>query len=205
MIRGKKNYLPPHPLIIGFGLLFRLDESSLGAHLNERRVRGEEDGTSDIITESGPLEEDISDSDSDQEGTEVETKADDCTISSSEPNDNPSGNGVASVTPQLEDIFDRALGIGATTTSGMNYTVEAAAQTNIEEEHDEEDRKATGRDNPYVSKAERRKLKKGGRAGGHTETEHQPEEVKDAAGVSVDQSDTNIPSSKPGGGKVGRG
>ncbi|XP_057853407.2 uncharacterized protein LOC131063572 [Cryptomeria japonica] len=39
MIRGRKNFLPPHPLIMGFGILFRLDESSLGSHLNERRVR----------------------------------------------------------------------------------------------------------------------------------------------------------------------
>ncbi|KAJ7534886.1 hypothetical protein O6H91_12G008600 [Diphasiastrum complanatum] len=41
MIRGKKNFLPPCPLVMGFGLLFRLDESSLGAHLNERRIRAE--------------------------------------------------------------------------------------------------------------------------------------------------------------------
>ncbi|KAK1294026.1 hypothetical protein QJS10_CPA16g01710 [Acorus calamus] len=39
MIRGKKNFLPPHPLVMGFGILFRLDESSLASHINERRVR----------------------------------------------------------------------------------------------------------------------------------------------------------------------
>ncbi|PWA57840.1 zinc knuckle CCHC-type [Artemisia annua] len=43
MIRGKKNFLHPHPLIMGFGILFCLDETSLGSHLNERRVRGEEE------------------------------------------------------------------------------------------------------------------------------------------------------------------
>ena len=41
MVRGKKNFLPPNPLVMGFGLLFRLDDSSIAAHLNERRVRGE--------------------------------------------------------------------------------------------------------------------------------------------------------------------
>lgn len=41
MIRGRKNFLPPHPLIMGFGVLFRMDESSLGSHVNERRVRSE--------------------------------------------------------------------------------------------------------------------------------------------------------------------
>ncbi|KAJ4967979.1 hypothetical protein NE237_014680 [Protea cynaroides] len=48
MIRGKKNFLPPHPLIMGFSVLFRLDESSLGSHLNERRVKGEDEGGHDV-------------------------------------------------------------------------------------------------------------------------------------------------------------
>ncbi|XP_042510174.1 nuclear export mediator factor NEMF homolog [Macadamia integrifolia] len=52
MIRGKKNFLPPHPLIMGFGILFRLDESSLGSHFNERRVKGEDEGGHDV-DESG--------------------------------------------------------------------------------------------------------------------------------------------------------
>jgi predicted ribosome quality control (RQC) complex YloA/Tae2 family protein len=41
MIRGKKNFLPPHTLVMGFGILFRMDESSLGSHINERRVKSE--------------------------------------------------------------------------------------------------------------------------------------------------------------------
>ncbi|KAK8952600.1 hypothetical protein KSP39_PZI004325 [Platanthera zijinensis] len=52
MIRGKKNFLPPHPLVMGFGILFRLDESSLGSHLNERRVRGEDEGAHEKDTDS---------------------------------------------------------------------------------------------------------------------------------------------------------
>ncbi|KAF2312706.1 hypothetical protein GH714_039704 [Hevea brasiliensis] len=46
MIRG--------PLIMGFGLLLCLDECSLGSHLNERRVRSEEEGMN-YDEESGPL------------------------------------------------------------------------------------------------------------------------------------------------------
>ncbi|KAF9584764.1 hypothetical protein BGW38_005269 [Lunasporangiospora selenospora] len=38
MIRGKKNFLPPVQLVYGFGFLFKLDDSSIGAHLNERKV-----------------------------------------------------------------------------------------------------------------------------------------------------------------------
>ena len=37
MIRGKKNFLPPNPLVMGIGLLFVLDESSLARHLGERK------------------------------------------------------------------------------------------------------------------------------------------------------------------------
>ena len=40
MIRGRKNYLPPNPLVMGFGLLFRVDESCIAHHLGERRIRG---------------------------------------------------------------------------------------------------------------------------------------------------------------------
>jgi hypothetical protein len=38
MIRGKKNYLPPSPLEMGLGVLFRLgDEASIARHQNDRR------------------------------------------------------------------------------------------------------------------------------------------------------------------------
>lgn len=40
MIYGKKNYLPPMPLEMGFGLLFRLgDEDSVARHAKERKIR----------------------------------------------------------------------------------------------------------------------------------------------------------------------
>ncbi|KAF9281020.1 hypothetical protein BGZ68_006891 [Mortierella alpina] len=38
MIRGKKNFLPPVQLVYGFGFLFKLDDSSIGNHLNERKA-----------------------------------------------------------------------------------------------------------------------------------------------------------------------
>ena len=39
MIYGKKNYLPPMPLEIGFGVMFRLDDGSVGRHLSDRKER----------------------------------------------------------------------------------------------------------------------------------------------------------------------
>ncbi|KAI8086191.1 fibronectin-binding protein A N-terminus-domain-containing protein [Halteromyces radiatus] len=47
MIRGKKNFLPPVQLVYGFGYLFKLDESSIGNHINEKRQELEQDGDQD--------------------------------------------------------------------------------------------------------------------------------------------------------------
>ncbi|KAF9346640.1 hypothetical protein BGX26_001841 [Mortierella sp. AD094] len=52
MIRGKKNFLPPVQLVYGFGLLFKLDESSIGNHLNERRAPRIEDTDNTVESES---------------------------------------------------------------------------------------------------------------------------------------------------------
>lgn len=39
MVRGKKNFLPPLYLIMGFGFMFRLDEESIPRHAEDRKVR----------------------------------------------------------------------------------------------------------------------------------------------------------------------
>lgn len=53
MIRGKKNYLPPSQLIMGLGIMFRLEESSIERHKDERRVKvvDEESETADLVIE----------------------------------------------------------------------------------------------------------------------------------------------------------
>jgi len=43
MVRGKRNYLPPTQLAMGFGFLFKLEESSVLRHTGERRVRNADD------------------------------------------------------------------------------------------------------------------------------------------------------------------
>ncbi|KAI7818715.1 fibronectin-binding protein A N-terminus-domain-containing protein [Gamsiella multidivaricata] len=50
MIRGKKNFLPPVQLVYGFGLLFKLDDSSIANHLNERHAPRIEDAESPAAT-----------------------------------------------------------------------------------------------------------------------------------------------------------
>ncbi|XP_038702775.1 nuclear export mediator factor NEMF isoform X2 [Tripterygium wilfordii] len=224
MIRGKKNFLPPHPLIMGFGLLFRLDESSLGSHLNERRVRGEEEGTNDV-EESDHLKE-ISDSESEQEvldgklheelkgSSEVKSDYGDLSIFDAKEaidlHENPiqgettslngggkeniSGiavNDIASVSPQLEDLMNRALGLGSSANaSARNYDQAFQADT-AEKQLDHQEGNAQERDKPHISKAERKKLKKG-----------QPSRVTENF---EQEKEENVKNNKPCGGKVSRG
>lgn len=245
MIRGKKNFLPPHPLIMGFGMLFRLDESSLGSHLNERRIRGDEEGINET-EESGPFKE-ISDSDSEKEvpiekhtpETSKESSTDHRKLISGglslkvgsgdgfrssefqgidsdevyrtnlKFNDKkvaePPPESVVSVYPQLEDILDRALKLGAASIAVKDYG-HHAAQVNSAEEHSREDERPMVREKPYISKAERRKLKKGERSSIAGESvEHQKENVEDKS-IEVSQPDKNDQNMKQGGGgKVSRG
>ena len=41
IIRGKKNFLPPNPLVMGLGIFFLLEESCISRHLGERTVGGQ--------------------------------------------------------------------------------------------------------------------------------------------------------------------
>ncbi|KAF2073867.1 hypothetical protein CYY_004827 [Polysphondylium violaceum] len=52
MIRGKKNYLPHSQLVMGFGFMFKIDESCLGFHLNERKSSMANDQDQDDLSES---------------------------------------------------------------------------------------------------------------------------------------------------------
>lgn len=204
MIRGKKNFLPPHPLVMGFGILFRLDESSLASHLNERRVRGEDEDLDEMVME--PRKEQ-SNSDSDEEiieegDTSKESEnhldpsmlqpnvnadimsEDDATvtINSESTTPNPSQvfprleagerNFLAGSSSEVNDsiespdssqldlLLDKALGLGpvklSSKSTGFDVHDSTAAETPANE-----DKKGTGREKPYISKAERRKLKKG--------------------------------------------
>ncbi|XP_071482999.1 ribosome quality control complex subunit NEMF-like [Diadema antillarum] len=75
MIRGKKNYLPPTQLVMGFGFLFKIDESCAWRHKGERRVRGlEEDEISSVAetVETDIHVEDIEEENEDDDEEEEE-------------------------------------------------------------------------------------------------------------------------------------
>lgn len=241
MIRGKKNYLPPHPLIMGFGILFRLDESSLGSHLNERRVRGDEEGTDD--TEQFEPFQELSDSGSDSEkevsgGKESGSSA--VNLSSERPlrkvlspgassrclesdvaikqdiSDQSTASGIsagndkeldsssktAAVMPDLQDLIDRALELGPAT-SAKNYGRLQSSHGSVVEESNHEKSKAVQRDKPYVTKAERRKLKKGQKDDAVVPGEHGNEAEGNHDPLSHPDEDRKIP--KSGIGKTSRG
>lgn len=261
MIRGKKNFLPPHPLIMGFGILFRLDESSLGSHLNERRVRGEEEGLQD--NEHGPLKEN-SDSESrdDDEGlilmnTESSHHSDlidnnsrvdlddselksainssvSLTPSAVNDNENPvedtstdandDANATASVfaeksmpsispaledtidkslgfSPELEELMDKALVLGSSNMPNK-HLVPDASQDEFPENHSQHEKKGSLREKPYVSKAERRKSKKGQ---GNSAVDESFETGRGDYKENSTKMDKNDQSFRPTGGKISRG
>ncbi|XP_068573922.1 ribosome quality control complex subunit NEMF [Cebidichthys violaceus] len=55
MIRGKKNFLPPSYLIMGFGFLFKVDEQSVFRHRGERKVKTVEEDMEDATSRAAEL------------------------------------------------------------------------------------------------------------------------------------------------------
>lgn len=229
MIRGKKNFLPPHPLIMGFGLLFRLDESSLGSHLNERRVRGEEDGVNDA-EENEPLNEESDTEYEKRESEEVSKTSVDSyrpviknlsgpertesleipvegrmTLNGVNKDNQPDvRDNVSLVTPQLEDLIDKALELGSATASSKNYTLETSKVDLVDGSH-LDDKSAAVREKPYISKAERRKLKKGQNSSSTDSNIKQESELSRNIDVSLNHPQNKVSSPKSASAKISRG
>nr|XP_054522486.1 ribosome quality control complex subunit NEMF isoform X4 [Pan troglodytes] len=79
MIRGKKNFLPPSYLMMGFSFLFKVDESCVWRHQGERKVRVQDEDmetlascTSELISEEME-QSDGGDTSSDEDKEEHET------------------------------------------------------------------------------------------------------------------------------------
>lgn len=86
MIRGKKNFLPPSHLILGLGFLFKLEDSSIERHRNDRTIKSglDDDNSSVVETNNEQLESIVEDeeeiainnSDSDDESVEEKKSSD---------------------------------------------------------------------------------------------------------------------------------
>ena len=74
MIRGKKNYLPPSPLVVGFAFLFKLDDASVAAHVGERKIKGTAnemiEDRSDMVEEANPNQTEPAPEEEETEGEE---------------------------------------------------------------------------------------------------------------------------------------
>uniref|UniRef100_A0A671V8Y2 Ribosome quality control complex subunit NEMF n=1 Tax=Sparus aurata TaxID=8175 RepID=A0A671V8Y2_SPAAU len=55
MVRGKKNFLPPSYLIMGFGFLFKVDEQSVFRHRGERKVKTVEEDMEEVASKTAEL------------------------------------------------------------------------------------------------------------------------------------------------------
>ncbi|KAK0139759.1 Nuclear export mediator factor Nemf [Merluccius polli] len=58
MIRGKKNYMPPSYLMMGFSFLFKVDEQSVFRHRGERKVKTIEEDMEEVTSSAADLLED---------------------------------------------------------------------------------------------------------------------------------------------------
>lgn len=190
MIRGRKNFLPPHPLVMGFGILFRLDESCIAAHLKERKVRIDEDD--DFVKYHSVREDHSMDEAASFKTLEMPWEGMDevsgisslitkSSVQSTEAasegradtEDRPqayANMSVAQNSVAFEELMDKALELSADIhldKASRKYGVDAypsAASTETIDEDDNEDMvaaKLVPRGHPYLSKAERRKMKKG--------------------------------------------
>ncbi|XP_029349469.1 ribosome quality control complex subunit NEMF [Echeneis naucrates] len=78
MIRGKKNFLPPSYLIMGFGFLFKVDEQCVFRHKGERKVKTVEDDMEDSTSKTAELfeeeEELLGDDSSNEDQAEEEAQ-----------------------------------------------------------------------------------------------------------------------------------
>ncbi|PIA60910.1 hypothetical protein AQUCO_00300436v1 [Aquilegia coerulea] len=254
MIRGKKNFLPPSPLIMGFGIMFRFDESSLGSHLNERRVRGEEEGLHEN-EESGPFKEKSDAESGDDVSVEglVDMNAESTQHSDSISSDGKLNiNGISnlesasvgsissnhtvvgeynnlvedktttmnddvnvdesdlsqedlpSIPAELVDLIDKALELGSSNVANRHF-VSDLSHANTLKDNSQEAKRTSMREKPYISKAERRKLKKGQKnIADDASIEHVREDCKENShsGMKTDKNALNL---KPPGGKTSRG
>ncbi|XP_015206020.2 ribosome quality control complex subunit NEMF isoform X1 [Lepisosteus oculatus] len=55
MIRGKKNFLPPSYLMMGFGFLFKVDETCVWRHRGERKVKTVEEDMDSVTSSTADL------------------------------------------------------------------------------------------------------------------------------------------------------
>ncbi|XP_073683210.1 ribosome quality control complex subunit NEMF [Garra rufa] len=78
MIRGKKNFLPPSYLIMGFGFLFKVDDQSVFRHRGERKMKTLEEEEEDVTGSAADLLEEGEELLGEDSGNEGEERQESC-------------------------------------------------------------------------------------------------------------------------------
>ncbi|XP_019850525.1 PREDICTED: nuclear export mediator factor Nemf-like [Amphimedon queenslandica] len=168
MIRGKKNFLPPCHLVLGFSIMFKVDESSLANHINERRVRSADEDQLSIMSDSVSeilLEEEIIEEDEEE-------------IEGEEHNDQPLEEGKGAELKEDEsdndevEFPDTAVSIQASTSTeggGVRLQVQRVDSTVSVEDSEATPLNGEGRVtyHRHISAKERKLLKKQSSSKGH--------------------------------------
>lgn len=108
MIRGKKNFLPPSYLIMGFAFLFKVDEQSVSRHRGERKVKTVEEDMEEVSSRAEELleieeEEELIGEDSSNEDQGEDKESESKEMIKTEPYDGGSG------APAKEDIEEEIM------------------------------------------------------------------------------------------------
>jgi len=104
MIRGKKNFLPPSPLVMGFGFFFKLDDESISNHAEDRRTLGAlgaDEGSTDGVTVEGSTGGVTVEGSTDGVTVEDEDEAD---LGSESGSESGSGSGSGSEPAEFPDV-----------------------------------------------------------------------------------------------------
>ncbi|XP_073433842.1 ribosome quality control complex subunit NEMF isoform X2 [Dendrobates tinctorius] len=97
MIRGKKNFLPPSYLMMGFGFLFKVDEACVWRHKGERKVKVQDEDLESVTSSNTELA---------AEENEPLDAPEEETDSSSEEEHEAHNNNKDGDEPKSENIFD---------------------------------------------------------------------------------------------------
>ncbi|XP_073494661.1 ribosome quality control complex subunit NEMF [Phyllobates terribilis] len=98
MIRGKKNFLPPSYLMMGFGFLFKVDEACVWRHKGERKVKVQDEDLESVTSCNTELVA--------EENEPLDAPEEDTDGSSEEEEEDEAHNNKDGGEPKSEDIFD---------------------------------------------------------------------------------------------------
>ncbi|XP_056400959.1 ribosome quality control complex subunit NEMF [Hyla sarda] len=218
MIRGKKNFLPPSYLMMGFGFLFKVDEPCVWRHKGERKVKVQDEDVESVTSsntaiadeDNEPLENPEGDTDSsDDEEEEKPHKDKDGALPGSEDINDASGHGDISEDEHSDEDSDAGSSHSTEEITAKEEEDVSFPDTSIDLSHLQAKRtlnraavaqpgdSAVANDKPggrkHLSAKERREMKK-------KKKPDDPEEDKPAE--NTEKAEVSVPQSAPSGGTV---